>query len=164
GSADRPGCIRAMDAIGAGAEVERTHAERVHGVPAGHPARQPRVFGDHVRGRPPRGVDLLVGDDGDALPAVLVARNGYRVAKRLTGPRHEIQTPIAKADDDLSGRKLRAKAHEFAPAAPAFLASAPIPEELRGRAIGEADYAQYQACCDGDDLAQNASRDHRAVP
>ena len=137
--ADRPGCIRAMDAVGAGAEVKRSHTQGIHGMPARHPRWQPRILSKHGWSWTPRWIDFLVGDARHALPAVLLAGNGDRVADRLARTADEIQTTISEADDDFAWSKLGTEADDLAPAGVALISAAPIPKNLGYRRTREAD-------------------------
>src|SRR5581483_3393224 len=125
GRADGPGRVGAVDAIGAGAQIEGTHTQRVHGMAARHPARQARILGDHGGRRRPGRIDALVGHLRHAFPAALLARDGNRVADGLARRRDEVEPPIREADDNLTLLVLRAETHDFAAAA------GPVPEQLR---------------------------------
>src|SRR5262245_21928571 len=119
-----------MDAIGADAQIERTHAKGIHRMTTRHPARQPWVFRHHGRRRGPGRIDTLVRHAGDPLPTVLVARNGDGIADGFAGTGHEIKTTVAEADHDLTRGNALSEAHDFAAAVVDSIAAAPVPEEL----------------------------------
>ncbi len=114
-----------MDAIRARAEVERAHAERVHRMAAGDPARELGVLAQHLRRRTPIRLLALCGNGGVALPAALLTRNRDRIAGGLTGLGDVIQATIAEADDDLAGAELGIEADRLLLAAAVFRLAAP---------------------------------------
>ncbi len=129
--ADRPGRVGPVYATKAVSEIERAHAQRIHGMTAWHPTRQSRVSSNHRRCRRPRRIELPVRDDGDALPTVSLARYGDRITDRLTRSGHVVQLTVPEADDDLARSELRSEAHELPAAAANVAATAPIPGQLR---------------------------------
>ena len=96
-----------MDSVSTRSEVESADTERIHGMAARHPARQAGVLRQHRRCRRPRRIDALAGYLGHTCPAILLPRDGDRVAYRLAGLRYEIKPAIAEADDDLAGCELK---------------------------------------------------------
>ena len=100
--ANGPRRIRAVDAIHAGAEVQRADAERVHRVPSHDVHGQARVLAPHFRCGGPAWIDALVGYRGHTLPAALLTRDSDRVADGHAPALHPIQAAIPEADDDLA--------------------------------------------------------------
>src|SRR5262249_3726141 len=113
GRADRPWRVGAMNAIGAGAQVQGADPQRGQRMAARDPARQTWIFRHHGRRWRPGRVDPLVGDAGHALPTALLARDGDRIAERLSGLRNVVESTITEADDDLAPGILRTEAHNF---------------------------------------------------
>ena len=100
---------------------------------------QSRILRKHGGSWAPRRIDLLVGDARDALPAILLAGNGDRVADRLAGTIDEIETAVPEADDNFPRSKLRAEADDFAPAGIALVSAAPVPKNLSCRRTRQGD-------------------------
>ena len=111
---------------------------------ARHPARQARIFSNHRRRRRPRRIDPLVGDRRNAFPAIFLPRYGDGIADGLAGPRDEIETAIAEADDDLTGRKLGVEAHDLAAAVADHIPATPVPQQLCRRRPGREASEQEQ--------------------
>ena len=141
---NRPRCIRAVDAVRAGRDRARA---RPRGSWDGRPAPrwQPRIFSKHGGSWSPRRIDFLLGNTRDALPAVLFAGDGDRVADRFARTADGIQTAIPEADDDFAWSKLATEADDLAPACIALVAATPIPKNLgcrRTRQAGRQDDAK----------------------
>src|SRR4051812_30786784 len=101
-SADRPGLVRAVDAVERGAKIHRARAKRIVRT-ARHMARQVGAALEHFGRRHPVRPLRLPRDALDARPGEPGTADADAIADRLAVLLHQIEKAVWRIDDDRAG-------------------------------------------------------------